>query len=53
MNKIMKKIILIGVCVLMGLAGASLFAQELNPQIQKGIDCHDRARSGDPKTLML
>ena len=49
MNKIMKKIILIGVCVLMGLAGASLFAQELNPQIQKGIECHDRARSGDPK----
>lgn len=49
MNKIMKKIILIGVCVLMGLAGASLFAQELNPQIQKGIECHDSARSGDPK----
>ena len=45
----MKKIILVGVCFLMGLAGASLFAQELNPQIQKGIECHDRARSGDPK----
>ena len=45
----MKKIILVGVCFLVGLAGASLFAQELNPQIQKGIDCHDRARAGDPK----
>ena len=50
MNKIMKKIILVGACFLMGLAGASVFAQELNPQIQKGIECHDRARSGDPKT---
>ena len=49
MNKIMKKIILIGVCVLMGLAGASLFAQELNPQIQKGIECHDNARALNQK----
>ena len=49
MNKIMKKIILIGVCVLMGLAGASLFAQELNPQIQKGIECHDNARAPNQK----
>ena len=46
----MKKIILVGVCFLMGLAGTSLFAQELNPQIQKGIECHDRARAGDQKT---
>ena len=45
----MKKNILVGVCFLMGLAGTSLFAQELNPQIQKGIECHDRARAGDPK----
>ncbi len=45
----MKKIILVGVCFLMELAGASLFAQELDPQIQKGIECHDRARAGDPK----
>ena len=50
MKRNLKKIILIGVCILIGLEGTSLFAQELNPQIQKGIECHDRARSGDPKT---
>ena len=50
MKRNLKKTILIGVCILIGLEGTSLFAQELNPQIQKGIECHDRARSGDPKT---
>ena len=49
MKKTWKKIILAGVCVLMGFTGSTLFAQELDPQIQKGIECHARARSGDPK----
>ena len=52
MKRNLKKIILAGAFVLMELTGASLFAQELNPQIQKGIECHDRARSGDPKNTI-
>lgn len=52
MKKTLKKIILLGACVLMGFVCGPLFAQELNPQIQKGIDCHDRARSGDPKNTI-
>lgn len=46
----MKKTILAGLWILIiGLGANTLFAQEVNPQIQKGIEYHNRARSAGEK----